>query len=179
MKVVNIVMCGRFSKGVKLSELKNSVYRPERFSGAVLEHSGSTFLIFGNGSFVSLGCKSLKKGRFAAKSLAHCLELNVTKCEPKNIVLSHKLKFHIDMNGLYEKLKSLGRHVTYEEELFNGMSWKEGGGTVRLFHTGSFFVTGLNRVKALKGVCDMVKKITRPLKKVIKGDVHESNNNTT
>ena len=153
MKVSNIVISGKFSNVINLRSIPNCVYRPERFSGGVIGHCNCTFLLFTNGSFVCLGATSKAIAANAIKSLGKFLNSKILKCGIKNMVMSHKVKFEIDLIKLYEMLRKLKKYVVYEDELFNGIVWKDNGGTIRLFHNGSFFVTGLRSVHATELLC--------------------------
>ena len=59
----------------------------------------------------------------------------------------------IDLPKLYTSLRQLKKYIIYEDELFNGIVWKDEGGAIRLFHNGNFFITGLDNRISIRSLC--------------------------
>ena len=166
MKVVNIVLTGKFSKNIDLYSLPNAVYRPHKFSGAVCDYNGCTFLLFANGKFVCLGAKKKMTGLAAFRSFAKKLGSKILNCSIKNMVMAHNLKYNVDIKRLYNELRKEGKVVIFDDELFSDIVLKEGMETDRLFHTGNFFITGLCTLKLLTSICKLVIKKCQYYKKL-------------
>lgn len=165
MQIANIVLSGRFSQSINLHSLPGCTYKPEKFSGGIYKHGGCTFLLFANGSFVCLGAKDEIEATDAINSLASCLRLNVETCAIKNMVMSHNLNYDVNLSMLYRYLQLMVGCVIWEEELFSGITWKQNGATIRLFHNGKFFVTGLTSSVELQLACEKISEICNQFRK--------------
>jgi len=172
-----VVLTGRYSRDMDLHLtariLPAARYDPRTFSGVIILHNGCTFLLYSNGKFNCLGAKTVTDAVNATESLGKQLITQMVDCRVCNMVMSHCTGHAVDVEGLYSYLTAKGMRPSMEPELFSGITWKAAtGGTIRLFHNGKFFVTGLKGEEPLiitcLDVCNVCKMFANKVKRLAK-----------
>ena len=106
---------------------RNVTYDPKRFRAAIARLSGASLLVFANGSCVSTG-------RNAELYYGHISNARVV-----NKVYSGRIGKRINLSRLQRE----DRRLFYEPEIFTGARLRFEKGTVVIFHSGSYFITGV------------------------------------
>ena len=106
---------------------RNVTYNPKRFIAAIIRYDGASLSVFPNGSCVSAG-------RNAERYYGHIDNARVV-----NRVYSGSIGKRININRLQRE----DRRLFYEPEIFTGARLTFEKATVVIFHSGSYFITGV------------------------------------
>lgn len=123
----------------------------DNFSGAIctFNHPSSTVLVFSNGKVISVGNRNVLDAHASIQRVCKLVqrmpgsgEANITEFAIQNIVGAGKFKQKIDYIELHRVCKPT--QYWYEPELFPAVrvSLPDHNSVARVFHTGSFFITG-------------------------------------
>lgn len=152
-KINNIVstasLCCIIDLNVIANQVKNIIYNPKRFSGAIcsLKEPKATCLIFKNGQIVCLGARTEEDSFTTIRKLAKILKhfgygVKLSNFKVQNIVGSFDCQFPINIREIYLKTKS--NKLQYEPELFPGLIYRMNKPkiTFLIFRSGKIVLTG-------------------------------------
>lgn len=145
MTHVNSTVVFRLEEVPNLTELamqSNVTYNPQRFRAAIVRYCGASVLVFPNGRCVSTG----------RKAEHYCGHINDARIV--NRVYSARIPNGIDIY----RLDAENRTVFYEPEIFTGARLTFGTGTVVVFASGSYFLTGVTDDKLVAPVHEFLLK---------------------
>lgn len=158
-KIVNFVVSAKIltnnetSKTLDLqllSEKFSVAYNPKKFTGLIARYNRpkSTCLLFKNGKINSVGNNSFQRAKLSLRRTLKKVrkvypQAEIRDVNVQNIVGSGKMKFKINFDKLLEVVGS--KQMTYEPELFPAakIDFPDFKAVCRVFHTGSFFITGV------------------------------------
>ena len=161
IEIVNIVTSGTLGQRINLSHLSQSLpdlfsYDVEIYHGGYLKLSKYTATLYSTGKYIISGVKSINDIQTNYEEMKVLLNefidtSLVQMAEIKNLVACSSVGHDINLSLLFMDLvASTDYEISYEPEVFPGMSVKTPIGTSNIYRNGKYILLGTTNIESLR-----------------------------
>lgn len=157
-ELVNVVGGGEFRTQLPLEQIYHKIeaetknYEPEQFAGLVMTYSkaGPTLTLFSSGNYHIAGAKYVDEMKIVFNEFAEQLEEKNFISSSSNAQPEVRNRVYVEEIGHELELEAFLPHLGFENteyspDQFPGLFYQtEAGGTIILFRSGKFVLTGIS-----------------------------------